>query len=144
MESKDIYYSEFVGQFQLKDCLELVCDGLFHLFYNWRKEKEGFENTVSEADAYAQCLLQMAVCKIRTIINLCDGVAVVPENRSIKVLDIPSMCSVVRSLYELTFVFHNIYVEQNSLIERNIVLKIWQIKGLNNRQNFPSVPAEYI
>jgi hypothetical protein len=144
MESKDIYYSELVGLFQLKDCLGLICDGLFHLFYNYRKEKDGFENTVSEADACAQCFLQMAVCKIRTIINMCDGVAVAPEYESIKVLDIPSMSSVVRSLYELAFVFHNIYVEQNSLIERNIVLKIWQIKGLNNRQNFSSVPAEYI
>ena len=122
----------------LKSSLGTICDGLFHLYYQWRTSNDG--KKVSEPEAIAQCFLQIVICKIRTLISLCDGVNIMPENNSIKVLDIPSMISILRSLYEMTFVFHNIYAEQETDEERDIVLYIWEIRGLNNRQNLSIVP----
>lgn len=125
----------------MKECLETVCDGLFNLFFNWRKQSDKLK--LAESDIIAQCILQITICKIRTLLSMYNGISIMPKDEQIKVVDVPSMISVLRSLYELTFVFHNIYAEQDSLLERDIVLYIWEIRGLNNRQNLPFVPIEY-
>lgn len=125
----------------MRSGLKTVCDGLFHLYYGWRRSKE--QEDVPESDAIAQCILQMVVCKIRTLFIMCDGINVRPEKDTIKILDIPSLISVLRSLYEMVFVFHNIYAEHDTKEERDIVLYIWEIRGLNNRQNLPIVPLSF-
>lgn len=126
----------------MSNCLKTICDGLFHLFYGWRRSKE--EKDIPESDAIAQCILQIVVCKIRTLLIMCDGINITPEKGSVRILDIPSLISVLRSLYEMVFVFHNIYAEQETKEEREIVLGIWEIRGLNNRQNMPVVPLPFI
>lgn len=125
----------------MRSGLETVCDGLFHLYYGWRRSKE--KEDVPESDAIAQCILQMVVCKIRTLLIMCDGINVRPEKDTIRILDIPSLISVLRSLYEMVFVFHNIYAEQETKEERDVILYIWEIRGLNNRQNLPIVPISF-
>lgn len=125
----------------LKNCLGTICDGLFHLYYQWRISID--VKNVSESDAIAQCILQMVVCRNRTLLVMCDGVNVRPENDTNRILDIPSMISVLRSLYEMVFIFHNIYAEQETEKERDIVLYLWEIRGLNNRQNLPIVPSSF-
>lgn len=126
----------------MRSGLETVCDGLLHLYYGWRRSKE--KEYVPDSDAIAQCILQMVVCKIRTLLTMCDGINVRPEKYTIRILDIPSLISVLRSLYEMVFVFHNIYAEQGTKEEQDIVLYIWEIRGLNNRQNMPIVPLSLI
>ena len=126
----------------MSNCLKTICDGLFHLFYGWRRSKE--EKDIPESDAIAQCILQIVVCKIRTLLIMCDGINITPEKGSVRILDIPTLISVLRSLYEMVFVFHNIYAEQETKEEREIVLGIWEIRGLNNRQNMPVVPLPFI
>lgn len=125
----------------LKSCLGTICDGLFHLYYQWRTTIDS--KNVSESDAIAQCILQMVICKIRTLLVMCEGINVRPEKDAIRILDIPSMLSVLRSLYEMVFVFHNIYAEQETEEERDIVLYLWEIRGLNNRQNLSIVPTSF-
>lgn len=125
----------------LKSCLGTICDGLFHLYYQWRITID--DKKIYESDAIAQCILQMVVCKNRTLHVMCDGIKVKPENDTNRILDIPSMLSILRSLYEMVFVFHNIYAEQETEEERNIVLYLWEIRGLNNRQNLPFVPSSF-
>jgi hypothetical protein len=109
----------------MRSGLETVCDGLFHLYYGWRRSKE--KEDVPESDAIAQCILQMVVCKIRTLLIMCDGINVRPEKDTIRILDIPSLISVLRSLYEMVFVFHNIYAEQGTKEGRDIVLYIFNV-----------------
>ena len=67
------------------NCLKIVCDGLFHLYYGWRRSKE--KEDVPESDAIAQCILQMVVCRIRTLLIMCDGINVRPEKDTIRFLD---------------------------------------------------------
>ena len=123
------------------NCLKTVCDGLFHLYYGWRRSKENQD--VPVPDAIAQCILQMVVCKISSLLDMSNGINVRLEKDTIRILDIPSLISVLRSLYEMAFVFHNIYAEQETKEERDIVLFIWEIRGLNNRQNMPIVPLAF-
>ena len=125
----------------MRNGLGTVCNGLFHLFYNWHRSKG--KNDISESDAIAQCILQIIVCKIRSLLDMSNGINVRPEKDTIRILDIPSLISVLRSLYEMAFVFHNIYAEQETKEERDIVLYIWAIRGLNNRQNMPIIPLAF-
>lgn len=126
----------------MKDVLYSLGDGLFHLFYNWRLCYENKD--ISEVESVSQCILQIIICKIRTLVSMCEGIKLIPDNLPTNVLDIPSMMSVLRSLYEATFVFHNIYAEQDTIIERELVFNIWKIRGLNNRQKLQNVPNQYI
>lgn len=126
----------------MKDVLSSLGDGLFHLFYNWRLCYDNKD--ISEVESVSQCILQIIICKIRTLVSMCEGIKLIPDNLPTKVLDIPSMMSVLRSLYEATFVFHNIYAEQNTILERELVFNIWKIRGLNNRQKLQNVPNQYI
>lgn len=123
----------------LKSCPGTICDGLFHLYSQWRTSIDS--KNISEPEAIAQCFLQIVVCKIRTLFVMCDGINVRPEKDTIRILDIPSMFCVLRSLYEMAFVFHNIYAEQETEEERDIVLYIWEIRGLNNRQYLSDIPS---
>lgn len=121
--------------------LQEVGNCMLNLHYNWRRYVETKE--VDEADAIAQCMLQMMICKVHSMIKLSKGNTIIPENPSLKILDIPTIVSVVRNMYEMAFIFHNIFVEQASAEERDILLYLWEIKGLNNRQGLRMVPAEY-
>jgi hypothetical protein len=125
----------------LKQSLSQISDGLFNIYFNWRRSYD--KVNLSEVDNIPQCIVQIALCKVKTLLSMCDGISVIPNNNTSRILDIPSMISVLRSLYELLFVFHNIYAEQDSTIERQIVLYLWEIKGLNNRQNLPLTPSQY-
>ena len=118
-----------------------ISDVMFNLFFNWRRTYS--EKNVSEADAIAQCILQMMNCKLQSFLKLSEGITIVPQNKSFMILDISSLTTIVRSMYELVFIFHNIYVEQKTDEEKNIVLYLWEIRGLNNRQGLSNVPEEY-
>lgn len=123
------------------EMLSGVGNCMLNLQYNWRRYVETKE--VDEADAVAQCMLQMMICKIRSVTNLSKGNVLIPDKPSLKILDIPTIASVVRTMYEMAFVFHNIFVEQSSKEERDILLYLWEIKGLNNRQGLHMVSTEY-
>ncbi len=123
----------------LKASLEKIADGLLELFISWRHDV-CHSSDVSEGDAIAQCILQIVALKVKTLLSMSEGVSVCNS----KIVDIPSMESVLRSLYELTFIFHNIFAEQKTLEEREIVLSIWEIRGLNNRQGLTCVPPEFV
>jgi hypothetical protein len=123
------------------EMLSGVGNCMLNLQYNWRRYVETKE--VDEADAIAQCMLQMMICKVRSVTNLSEGIVINPDTPSLRILDIPTIASVVRNMYEMAFVFHNIFVEQSSKEERDVVLYLWEIIGLNNRQGLHLVPDEY-
>lgn len=87
-------------------------------------------------------MLQMGLLRSRTILNLSKGQCIL-KNSNLLIQDIPSILSVIRSFYELCFTFHNIFITQQSDVEREIVLSIWKIRGLQNRQGLNSVPKGY-
>lgn len=63
------------------------------------------------------------------------GVPLYPEKPELrKVLDVSSMAAVVRGIYETAFIYHNIFISTADDDERNVLIYIWKIKGLNNTQ----------
>ena len=97
---------------------ESISNIMFNLIYNWRKKHN--ESNTSEADAIAQCILQMMHCKMQSFLKLNEGVTILSQNKSFTVIDISSLITIVRSMYELAFVFHNIYAEQKLKLKERL------------------------
>ena len=123
----------------LLDCVKRSCDCFFHLLYKWR---EKYTSSISEKEAVAQCLLQMMLCNTKPIISLFDGINLIPENNH-SIIDPVSMVAILRSVYERTYIFHNVFVEPESDSEKTIMFNLWKIRGLNNRQKIDNIPEIY-
>lgn len=123
----------------LLDSVKVSYDCMFSLFFKWRSQL----TSASEEDIVAQCLFQMMLCNTKSILALFEGIKLTPKE-SIAILDPISMISILRSIYERTYIFHNVFVEPESIIEKRILFILWQIRGLNNRQKLGEIPTKYI
>ena len=112
---------------------------LWEMYWQWTLLHPKAEN---EYDDLSQCMMQMIIVKTRTMEQMINGVPIYPEMPQLgSILDISSMSAIVRSLYESAYVYHSIFVDKDSLDERDILLCLWRIRGLNNIRKFP-IPSE--
>lgn len=125
------------GELELK--LKQSCDLLFNFFKQWRSGHED----MTEQEGIAQCILQMIITNSHCILKLSEGINIIPNNDKFSIIDPSSMISILRSLYEKVFIFHNVYVQPETDIERKILFNIWAIRGLKNRQGLENVPEKY-
>lgn len=127
------HFVEFSVSVDLNKSLDEISSAMWRVFRRWREEHL---SDVPEEDSIAQCMLQMMILKSRTLKSMLAGVPLSsnkPDGRYI--LDIPSLATVIRSIYELAFLFHNIFIQPDCDEERDILMYIWKIRGLNNRAN---------
>lgn len=120
--------------------LKRMCDNMYKIVVNFRTNiaKPGDKEDI----AIAQCILQMAICKTNSLLLLSNGINIVPNRTDISLFDPISMFSILRSLYELVFTFRNIYIMTDTKEQRQILLNIWKICGLNNRQKENALPND--
>lgn len=112
---------------------------LWAIFSKWRYMNP---SDCSEVDETSQCFLQMIIVKTRTLEQMLLGVPMYLDKPQLgNILDVSSMTSIVRSLYETTFIYHSIFVNTSTAEERDILLCLWKIRGLNNIRHFP-IPEE--
>lgn len=120
--------------------LERMCNNMYAIVDIFRS---GIAKPEDKEDvAIAQCILQMAICKTRSLLQLSHGISIAPNRMDIILFDPTSMFSILRSLYELVFTFRNIYIMTETEGERQILLDIWKICGLNNRQKENALPND--
>lgn len=119
--------------------LNELSKSLWELYWQWTLLHPKAEN---EYDDLSQCMLQMIIVKTRTLEQMINGVPIYPEMPQLgSILDISSMSAIVRSLYESAYIYHSIFVDKDSFDERDILLCLWRIRGLNNIRKFP-IPSE--
>lgn len=112
---------------------------LWELYWQWHLLHPQSE---TEPDDLSQCMLQMIIVKTRTLEQMLNGVPIylgMPQLGTI--LDISSIAAIVRSIYESSYIYHSIFVNKETLDERDILLCLWRIRGLNNIRKFP-IPTE--
>lgn len=120
--------------------LEYFCNNSYLLV---KKFRENIANSDDDEElAIAQCLLQVAVCRVQSLLKLSSEICIVPNRKDISLLEPTSMVAILRSLYELVFIFRNIYIMTEHAAERKILLNIWQIRGLNNRLSQKAIPED--
>ena len=85
----------------------------------------------------------MMVLRALSFLKLFEGVKVPSCKEDILVVDLESAFTLLRSIYEQTIVFRNLFVYPETDAEKMILLNLWKIKGLLNRQNLDNMPQEY-
>lgn len=96
---------------------------------------DGHKLGVNAIDDMTQCMMQMMMLKIRSLQVMFEGVPMVPNGKPQTLYyDLSSMAATTRGIYELAFVYHNIFISTEVDAERRILMNIWKIKGFNNRQ----------
>lgn len=112
--------------------LDVIDKKLWHTFCLWRKYNM---SNFTAVDNISQCQLQMMLLRVRSLKQMQYGVPLYIEKPDLrKVLDVSSMAAVVRGIYETAFIYHNIFISTANDDERDILIYIWKIKGLNNTQ----------
>lgn len=125
----------------LKKVIRDECDNSMQLIFDVRGKWKSNEPTVPESLGIAQCVFQIICLKAQTILVMSEGTN--PMSNAPKVIDFSSILPVVRSIYELCFMFHNIFVTTDSVQESEILLAIWQIRGFNSRQRIEDIPDKF-
>lgn len=124
---------------ELEQNLNQSCDFLFEFFKQWR----AVHGEMTEQEGVAQCILQMIISSSHCLLKLSKGINIIPNNDKFVIVDPSSMIAILRSLYEKVFIFHNVFVQTETEIERNILFNIWIIRGLRNRQGLENVPEKF-
>lgn len=138
--SKQTTFSEDDMITAAHNSLERMSNNMYAIVDKFRSEIAKPDD--KEDVAIAQCILQMAICKTQSLLQLSGGISIVPNKKDVKLYDPTSMIAILRSLYELVFAFRNIYIMTKTEEERQILLNIWKICGLNNQQKVKSFPEE--
>lgn len=120
--------------------LECMCNNMYTILNKFRSDIAKPED--KEDVAIAQGLLQMAICRTQSLLKLSKGICIVPNREEPVLLEPISMIPILRSLYELVFIFRNIFIMTDTEEERLILLNIWKIRGFNNRQKEKVSPRD--
>ncbi|MDE5883395.1 MAG: hypothetical protein K2H60_16865 [Muribaculaceae bacterium] len=114
-----------------------LLDEIIDVILQWRRENPN----ACEADCISQCNLQMATSTVKSILSLAKGIHWGPHQTIL--IDTNACASLVRSLYERAFIYRNIFITTDNIEERDLLLYIWEIRGLNNRLNLKDVPEQF-
>ena len=85
----------------------------------------------------------MMVLKALSLLKLFEGVKIPSCEEDIFVVDTESAITLLRGIYEQTIIFRNLFVYPENDVEKKILLNLWKIKGLRNRQNIENMPRKY-
>ena len=95
------------------------------------------------SDRLPLTIVNMMVLRALSLLKLFEGVKVPSCKEDILVVDVESAFTLLRGIYEQTIVFHNLFVYPETDEEKKILLNLWKIKGLLNRQNLKNMPQEF-
>lgn len=59
-------------------------------------------------------------------------------------MDFSSILPIIKSAYELCFIFHNIFTSTETSDELEILLFIWKIRGFTCHQDIDKIPNEFL
>lgn len=122
----------------LIDAIRTLLNETVDVILQWKRENPD----ACEADCISQCNLQIATSTVASILSLANGINW--GKFKTVLIDTNACASLVRSLYERTFIYRNIFIDTDNVEERDLLLYIWEIRGLNNRLNLKNVPEQFI
>ena len=116
----------------LKHSVNEMSDIMLDIYIEW-KEKQS--STPSDCECMAESMYQMMVCKAKNVLLMCNGITL--SNPEVCIIDPSNMYPIIRSMFEMAFMFKCIYVSSKNNLERELLLKIWKIRGNNNLTKIP-------
>lgn len=112
----------------LRHSVNEMSDIMLGIYIEWKEKRS---TTPSDCECMAESMYQMMVCKAKSILLLSNGITLQSEPE-VCIIDPSNIYPVVRSMFEMNVMFRCIYASSNNDTERELLLKIWKIRGNNN------------
>lgn len=113
---------------QLKDFAKEMSETMYHMFIEWYLT---FHRPMTECEIMAMNMYKMMIWKAKTILLLSDGIEILPTQKDI-IYNPSNMYPVLRSMFEMLFLFRCVYASSKNDLERELLLKLWKIRGNDN------------
>ena len=105
-----------------------MSDIMLEIYIEWKNAQTSLP---TDCECMAESMYQMMVCKAKNILLLSNGITLQPEPE-VCIIDPSNIYPVVRSMFEMNVIFRCIYASSINDTERELLLKIWKIRGNNN------------
>ncbi len=112
----------------LRHSVNEVSEIMLEIYKEWKDNKT---TKLTDCECMAESMYQMIVCKAKSILLMSNGITLQSEPE-VCIIDPSNIYPVVRSMFEMNVMFRCIYASSNNDIERELLLKIWKIRGNNN------------
>lgn len=113
---------------QLKDYVKEMSETMYHMFIEWYLT---FHRPMTECEIMSMNMYKMMIWKAKTILLLSDGIEILPTQKDI-IYNPSNMYPVLRSMFEMLLLFRCIYASSKNDLERELLLKLWKIRGNDN------------
>jgi len=107
---------------------------MYNIYVEWKVSQRG---PLTESERMAENMYRMMIFKAKSIGLMSQGVVIVPTQKGI-IPDPSTMYPVLRSMYELLFLFRCMFVYSKNDKERELLLNLWEIKGNHNLTQVPN------
>lgn len=105
-----------------------MSETMYHMFIEWYLT---FHRPMTECEIMAMNMYKMMIWKAKTILLLSDGIEILPTQKDI-IYNPSNMYPVLRSMFEMLFLFRCVYASSKNDLERELLLKLWKIRGNDN------------
>lgn len=113
---------------QMRRVLSELSKTMYMVYVEWRICQR---HTFTEAERMAEDMYKMMIFKAKSIWLMSKGIIIIRTQKDI-ILDPSTMYPVLRSMYELFFLFRCMFVSSINDKERETLLSLWKIKGNRN------------
>lgn len=117
----------------LRHTIKDMSDIMLEVYKDW---KDNQTTTLSDCECMAESMYQMMVCKAKNILLMSNGITL-QSDPEVCIIDPSNIYPVLRSMLEMNIIFRCIYASSINDTERELLLKIWKIRGNNNLIKIP-------
>ena len=112
---------------QMRRSLSEMSAIMYNIYVDWFVS----ERPVTESEHIACDMYRMMLFKAKSIWLMSEGVTITPQQKDV-IKDPSTIYPVLRSMYEMLFLFRCIFASSKNDVERELLLKLWKIRGNNN------------
>ena len=106
---------------------------MYNIYVEWKVSQSV---PLTESERMAENMYRMMIFKAKSIGLMSQGVVITPTQKGI-IPDPSTIYPVLRSMYELLFLFRCLFVSSRNDLERELLLNLWKIRGYNNLIRIP-------
>lgn len=117
----------------LRHSVNEMSEIMLDIYFEWKKKQS---TTLSDCECLAESMYQMMICKAKNILLMSKGITLQSEPE-VCIIDPSNVYPVIRSMFEMNIIFRCIYASSKNDTERELLLKIWKIRGNNNLIKIP-------
>lgn len=117
----------------LRQAVDWLSKFMFDIYVEWYAS---LRSPLIESERMAINMYRMMIFKAKSIWQMSQGIVIIPTQKGL-IPDPSTIYPVLRSMYELLFLFRCIFVSSRNDLERELLFDLWKIRGYNNLIRIP-------